>query len=299
MEQVRGAGRMSRKVVVVWSDSASARYALRWAVTWWGADQIHMLHVSDWEESSADIYLGDSLVERARARLEDDVVRARTQYPGVAFSATYEQATPLSALIAHTSAGQVLVFGTGPAKLRKTHYAWTIQTRVAAIAHGPVVLVPLGTDDNSQLQPPRPGEIVVGIDGSLGEEALISVAAEEAKRTQSRLRLVHAWSVPSMWQAEESLDDGVLIKLEMQHRALLESSVRSVGLRHPEIEVEGTLSQDDPSEAIIAASTEAAMVVVGRHRLERYERMFLGSVSHSVLLSVSAPTLVLPLAESN
>ncbi len=283
---------MRRKAVVVWSGSATAWHAMDWAVTWWGADEVALLHVADWEEPDTDLLPADG----TRTRIGDEIERARSQFPSVAFSAEIAQAAPLAAVVAHTAAGQLLVFGIAPMTQRESHLRWSIQTRVAAIAHGPVVLVPPPADANEETR--RSAEIVVGIDGSRGEEVLIRTAAEEAQRSGSRLRLVHAWSVPSMWEAEESLDDDVLIRLESSHRALLDETVRAVGIRYPAIHVAGTLTQGEASEAIISASLGAALVVVGRHRLERYERLFLGSVSHSVLLSISAPTLVLPLTDS-
>lgn len=287
---------MRRKAVVVWSGSATAWHALDWAVTWWGADEVTLLHVADWEEPDTDFFTADSPAEGTRTRLDEEVERARGAFPDVVFSTEIEHSVLLSAVLAHTAAGQLLVFGIAPTKHRKSHLRWSIQTRVAAIAHGPVVLVPPLAAAGEE--PRRSAEIVVGIDGSRGEEVLIRTAAEEAQRSGSRLRLVHAWTVPSMWEAEESLDDDVLIRLESSHRALLDETVRTVGIRYPAIDVAGTLTQGEASEAIISASLGAALVVVGRHRLERYERMFLGSVSHSVLLGISAPTLVLPLTDS-
>ena len=284
---------MRRKAVVVWSGSATAWHAVDWAVTWWGADEVTLLHVADWEEPDTENVHTGSPADSTRTRLGDEVERARQQFPGVAISAEIEQQAPLDAVVEHTAPGHLLVFGIAPMKQRKAHVQWSIQTRVAAIAHGPVVLVPPAADAN--VKPHRRAEIVVGIDGSRGEEVLIRTAAEEAQRSGSRLRLVHAWSVPSMWESEESLGDDVLIRLEARHRALLDETIRTLGTQHPDIDIAGTLAQGEPAEAVITASAGAALVVVGRHRLERYERMFLGSVSHSVLLNISAPTLVLPL----
>ena len=141
------------------------------------------------------------------------------------------------------------------------------------------------------------GVIVVGVDSAETSEDAIRWAADEARLRGATLRAVHAWVyVPSQTTADPAfsgampLDTVDLLRLEREvaERALNDAVAAVAG----EVPVEPLLVEDSASEALVAASLDADLVVVGSHARGRIASALLGSVSRHVAQHAHCPVVI-------
>lgn len=285
---------MSRNAIIAWDDTPSAHHALDWAVDWWGAAAVVLLQVGSRDEAEAEVFAAGSRAATARVRLIEAAEHARSRYPGADIETRFERGDATDVLAAASTPDVCVVLGTSRDARGDYRYAWSVASKVAAIATGPVAVVPTFGAGRHEAQAHR-NEVVVGIDGSIGEMELVRSAAQAATRSGSDLTIVHAWTTSVLTDVEESFAGDALAGLRDEHTGLLAATVRDVETEFPALSVTPLLTEDDPATAIAAAGRGAALVVLGRHGVSRFRRLFLGSVSHSVLLDIPAPILVLPL----
>ncbi|WP_431920862.1 universal stress protein [Nonomuraea jabiensis] len=128
------------------------------------------------------------------------------------------------------------------------------------------------------------GEIVTGLNPEDAVHPALDYAFEEAQARGARLRVVHAWDVPSSRSGPE------IIAQAQQER------VRSVltpwTKRHPGVEVTVSVVRGNPIAALCEASARADLVVVGSRGRGAIRSAVLGSVSHGVLHYASCPVAV-------
>ena len=141
-----------------------------------------------------------------------------------------------------------------------------------------------------------PFTIVVGFDGSDHAQTALKWAIEEARQRKGELRLITAWNKPRLaWYpavletaageiaAEESPEE---IARTLQADAL--KSVADEGVTATGQLVKG----DSPAEAILAAASDADLVVVGSRGHGGFPGLHLGSVSTQVIHHAPCPVLV-------
>ena len=142
------------------------------------------------------------------------------------------------------------------------------------------------------------GSIVVGVDGSDASRDALRWAAEEARLRSAPLVAVHAWSfVP----AQPIGDPGMLAVPagDLAGQLGAESDAAQIGLDQAvedalgaDSDIERRLAEGDAGEALVAASKDAQLVVVGSHGRSGFKAALLGSVSRHVVDHAACPVVV-------
>ncbi len=139
--------------------------------------------------------------------------------------------------------------------------------------------------------------IVVGIDGSANSEYALNWAMNEAAMRHASLTVLtihqavpsQATGLPLSFQEEKpSLDRSRALADELVQKAasrLGEQGPSSVSVR---------VLHGSPADALIDASKEADMLVVGSRGSGGFARLLLGSVSTQVTHHASCPVVVVP-----
>lgn len=184
--------------------------------------------------------------------------------------------------------GQVLVVGRDERPLVERLVRGDTATGVAARAHVPVVVVP-----PAWTSPEGRTAIVVGLRSPDDSEALLADAFALADQRHARLRVLHAWWVPTGYDdvvVSTSLDE------EWRRRASaeIETVLRPWRERHPEVEVEVQILHGEPATVLIDAAADAAAVVIGRRRHGVPAAMHLGGTARAVLRWSTCPVRVVP-----
>lgn len=140
---------------------------------------------------------------------------------------------------------------------------------------------------------PRP-VVVAGIDGSARSLAAARWAAEEARRRQQSLQLLHSTHLPVIGYPAFGYPAEFIEEIENQGQQVLDQAVRELHRDHPELTVDTVLTRTDPRVALVEASDGAALTVVGSLGGGRTREVMLGSVALHVAAHGRSPVAVVP-----
>jgi nucleotide-binding universal stress UspA family protein len=137
-------------------------------------------------------------------------------------------------------------------------------------------------------EPDRP-KIVAGIDGSPSSLAALEWAARQADLTGSTLVVVAGWRLPGTYAAAGITDD-YDPAAEMQ--TVLDHSLRAIQHRHRTLRTTGQLIYGYPGPALVDASRDADLLVVGSRGHGEFTDILLGSVGMHCVTHAHCPVLV-------
>lgn len=148
--------------------------------------------------------------------------------------------------------------------------------------------------DVSTLPWTRPG-LLVGVDGSASSDAALRFAVSIAPRLDLPVHAMVVWDYPSlMWP-----DPGGYY-VDFYDRMAHEARGQAAGIAaraflndRPEWLTTGT-ARGNPSRVLIAASRDAAMLVVGSRGHGGFAGLLLGSVSSACAAHAHCPVIVVP-----
>ncbi|WP_077799122.1 universal stress protein [Streptomyces sp. JHA26] len=234
----------------------------------------------------------DPVLEEARARLRDRADTPETEYLGV-------EGAPAAVLPELGADAQLLVLGSRGRGGFASLLLGSNGLAAARDARCPVVVVPRPGREVHGAPPAEPGpRVVVGLHVDSPDDAVLSFAFAEAARRGARLQVVaaHPWPVQSWAAAGQAVPlviDEVSVKSET--RVLADGLLAPHRGRHHDVRADAYVVAGDAAGHLVAASRDAELVVVGRHRrrLLAPARM-MGSVTHAVLLHAASPVAVVP-----
>ncbi|MEV7414524.1 universal stress protein [Streptomyces sp. NPDC089919] len=129
--------------------------------------------------------------------------------------------------------------------------------------------------------------IAVGVDGSPESRAAARWAAREAERRRLGVRLVHAW----LWQP--SAFPVVPDREEETRRAeaVLREAADELAARHPELDVSADVVPDLAPHALLRASEQAGLLVLGSRGHGVLAGFLLGSYGQQVIAEARCPVV--------
>ncbi len=288
-----------RPVVVGYDHSDTAVTALDWAgqLAEKNGAPVTVLHASEAIVYAQDVSYGhmkpDREQERAEQIAQKGVDRLAAQHPesairavGSIFSATValDEASTSASMIVVGSHGRGRI---GSVMLGSTAYALTGHARC------PVVVVRDG-----QAPLPGPGHpIVVGSDGSNSARHAVEAAADVAAQWNATLIVVSSWTPPppDPWGNPPYGYPTVAAALKAREdktRETHQNSVDDVRLEHKDLVIEGLVLEARPEDAVMNASADAAMLVVGSRGHTMFIGAFVGSTTRAVLHQSTTPVMV-------
>lgn len=134
--------------------------------------------------------------------------------------------------------------------------------------------------------------VVVGVDGSGESVAALRWATRYATATGARVQALLAWHYPTA--AGEApvgvAPDAIRAQTDAQMHETLDAAIASAG--QEAAGVEKHTAYGHPAQALIEASNEADLLVVGRHGHGAFSGMLLGSVSIHCVTGAHCPVVV-------
>ncbi|MFE1049296.1 universal stress protein [Streptomyces olivaceus] len=258
---------------------------------------VHVRQYAAWAQ--ADVLVAgppdtgeDPVLDQARAHLQGRAYAVATEYIGM-------EGVPGAVLPELGRDAQALVLGSRGRGGFASLLLGSNGLAAARDAECPVVVVPRPGREVHAEAPEEPGpRVVVGLHVDSPDEAALSYAFEEAALRDARLQVVAAYPWPvQTWAAAGQVMPAVIdeVSVESETRVLADGFLAPHRGRHPGVRAETHVVPGDAAGNLVAASRDADLVVVGRHRrrLLAPARM-MGSVAHAVLLHAAAPVAVVP-----
>ncbi|WP_327392900.1 MULTISPECIES: universal stress protein [unclassified Streptomyces] len=220
---------------------------------------------------------------------QDAVARARKAQPEVGVTYSVVPGAPVSVLTEESQDACLVVVGTRGLGGFTGLLVGSVGVHLAAHAACPV-LVARGRKSPT-------GPVVLGVDGSEAGDEAVGWAFAEAARRETELVALHSWDnwtglpvavgpgvqVPSVYDP---------VKLRDEQERVLSLALSGWREKYPEVTVTSRLVQDYSRQALIEASEESQLIVVGARGRGGFMGLLLGSVSQAVLHHAHCPVAV-------
>jgi len=285
--------RWTARIVVGTDGSSAAESAVDWAAAEAHRRGVPLVVLTASEPDWVALRAGVAAVPTPASssmpeHVAEAVRRVTDRWPGLQATASQQAGHPASVLIeASRTAGLVVVGARGRSVVAEVLLG-SVSRHVSTHAHCPVVVVHDAPD-----RPSRP--VVVGVDGSEASVAALRAAASEAEMRGTSLLVVHAWR-DATYTGYGVYVAPLDLTRELQ-QAAEDFTVQQVSLlapEHADLEVVMRVVQEHPVSALVRASGEAQLVVVGAHGRGHFPGMLQGSVASGVIHRAACPVMVMP-----
>jgi nucleotide-binding universal stress UspA family protein len=278
-------------IVVGYDGSETAAKAVDWAMA--EADRTHtpvvLAYAFEWPIVPAMITAGSTNWPDAIARQEAETMvqtaakAAAEAHPGVTVAGTLLDGPAAITLWEQSRHAALVVLGNRGLGGFADLLAGSTSVAVTAHAHCPVVVV-RGEDRRAD------APVLVGVDGSAGSLLALRYAFEQAADRRVPLRVIRSWAAPA---ARRSTPDFDLEDITASERAMLKAVLSGWREKYPDVAVTTDVVADNASSALIEASRDARLVVVGSRGRGGFRGLLLGSVSQQLLHHSHCPVAVI------
>jgi nucleotide-binding universal stress UspA family protein len=259
--------RRTRHVVVGFDGSRAALPALTWAAieAQHRGAELHVLLAGGSTDPEPVFSLARSHLGDAPAGFEVD---ARV---------------PVEAFLARSNPSTLLVLGRRNPE-RDEALLGPVSHHVAAYAHGPVAIVPLRVPAPAPTGP----TIAVGVGRSGGALAALDAAMAHALERHGRVLALRAWGQVDYSRSARDATE----RLRTASGRLLTLTVREARRRYPGVEVDARVLRGAAGDALLLASHEADLLVMGGRYSANGVVSQLGETATSVLSAAFCPVEV-------
>ena len=191
-------------------------------------------------------------------------------------------------LVEASEGARLVVVGHRDRSLRERVLTASTSTGVASRAHCPVVCIPsswTGSDEHAR--------VVVGIKDPEHSRELLSRAFAAASDRRARLRVLHAWRLQRPYDDIMVGESGASV-WTAQVTGQLEAATADLRSAFPEVEVEIDVRHQDPASALVAASDEADLLLLGRRRHTAPFGLLLGVTARALIRESRCPLEITP-----
>ncbi len=160
---------------------------------------------------------------------------------------------------------------------------------VAARCDVPVVAVP----DHWHEAAAMPGPVLAAVLDAETSWNVAETAFEEARLCSGEVRLTRAWSYwDDLGVEETALRSGLAPEWESYLRDRMRPEFEAVVAAHPQVPCETLVEHGQPAYVLVTLSSEARLVVIGRHHPAMPMGSHLGPVTRAVLTRSECPVMV-------
>jgi nucleotide-binding universal stress UspA family protein len=286
---------MEARVVVGVDGSARSLEAVDWAVADLRARprRLHLLYACGW--SLVDLPLGGTGLRLPTTPstpegvylVAEKILAEAAGRVGINVPVTTEISTDLPgrALLTASRTADLVVVGAQGAGGFAGLLLGSVAAQVTAHGRCPVVAV--------RAAPVPDGPVVVGVDGSPASQRALELAHRYAAAHRRTLWAVHAWRLPE-WAGPGATvplvyDQDLLRSAEQR---VLDRAVDALPTDVAGVEVDRRPVVGPAASALIEASAQASLTVVGSRGHGGFAGLLLGSVSHQVLHHAAGPVAV-------
>lgn len=134
--------------------------------------------------------------------------------------------------------------------------------------------------------------VVVGVDGSPSSLRALDFACRYAALTHDKVTVLRAWRPHTMPIDKQGNVPPSMSTTLLREEKAVEDHVTHAQERHPDVAIEADFIGEEAGHALVDASAQASLVVVGTQGLTAIGEAVLGSVSQHVLHRAHCPVAV-------
>ncbi|WP_037603612.1 universal stress protein [Streptacidiphilus rugosus] len=283
----------ARPVLAATDGSPQSLAAVRWAAqeaVRRGA-ALRLVHV--WPQP-VGVYL-EQLQAEGAALLADVQQQVVAEHPELEVDTVLLGASPVPGLVDAAADGQLLVLGSRGLGGFTGLLMGSVSLTVAGRSPIPVVVLRPGGQDVDGTPTSAKGDVVVGVGAGDAAEEVLEFAFSRAAERGARVIAVYGWDVPAVWAGPGAIatpfDSGLLRSAAEQHLAEALDPWRQ---KYPQVPVEARAEVGGAAKALVDASGDADIVVIGRRIRRHAAGGHLGAVAHAALHHAQAPVAVVP-----
>jgi nucleotide-binding universal stress UspA family protein len=224
----------------------------------------------------------DAACADAAADLERAAADVASRHPGLHVDTEVLVGPPADVLSLESKTADVAVVGTTGRKRLEDVLHGSTAHGLARSSSCPLALIPPSPGRV------RTGRIVAGTDGSEHSDAALDWAVAETERRDAELLVVHAWFYPCTEFSSEDLHDRTRVEASLVLGAAVDRCSERTA-----VPVHGELVEDSAAPALIAAGSEADMIVLGSRGRGRFRTLQFGSVARTVAEHAPCPIVVI------
>ncbi|WP_282699709.1 universal stress protein [Streptomyces sp. CC219B] len=225
--------------------------------------------------------------------LASAVARVHARHPGLRVTSKPVTGGAASGIARESEGAALTVVGTRGFGPVTGLLARSVSLGLAAHVSSPLLVV----RGDHPCDGPRP--VLLGLESDADADAA-AYAFEEAERRGVGLRVVHSWThrfvtpeLPSMIPAT-SPGQRAQARHGRAEDAVPRFSLADLQERHPAVDVEARTVRTGPARALLEATREAAVVVIGTHRRPGRFGPQLGPVGHTLVHRGHCPVVLVP-----
>jgi nucleotide-binding universal stress UspA family protein len=225
---------------------------------------------------------GAASLQRAEAIVQGAAEGARARAPDLHVSTLIDTGASLAVLAAASRHAHLVVVGRRSGALARVRSTAAIGS---IIGHSPCpVIVAQGVRSS-------PANVLVGVGTSRATPAALAFAFEESDLRNTGLTAIHAWRSPVL--ATHGAARGLAVMGEagsnLEAARILSESLAGWSEQFPDIQVRRALPEGSTIDALVAASVNAQMLVIGSRRMTALRS---SAIVHEVIRRAACPVAV-------
>ncbi|MGQ4431327.1 MULTISPECIES: universal stress protein [unclassified Streptomyces] len=229
--------------------------------------------------------------------LESAVTRLTARHPELPVVAWGAEGGAVRTLVRESEGADLTVVGTrGMGGVAGLLFG-SVSLRLAAQVHSPLLVV----RGDHRCDDGRP--VLLGLEGD-GDENAALYAFQEAERRGVPLLVLHSWThrhvtpeLPSLLPAMSPGQEQLVQRGRAAENSVPRFSLARLSERHPAVRVESRTVRTGPAHALVEATRDCAVVVVGAHHRTHRFGPRPGPVAHALLHRSHCPVAVVPAAK--
>ena len=226
--------------------------------------------------------------EEAKLTLNAVVDQVRAAHPDLSVNGVVVEGNPAFVLAEWSKDAELVVVGargqTAPLSVR---LLGGVSDAVVAHGRGPIAIVSDDAVDNPG------GPVVLGVDDSAEARAAARLAFEAAEVRGVPVVAIHAYEHgPRESPSDSAVWTQAVASFKEDLRMSVEDILAEVRDAHPHVPVEIRAVRARPQDALVEASQEAGLVVVGSRGRGGFAGLLLGSTSKHILREAHSPVIV-------
>ena len=281
-----------KKLLVGIDGTERGEKALLWAVheTEYYPAEITLLHVIDSTRVGKDAAESAEATSHYSQVLKEARDKAEAIKPGISIATKILVGNPVRVITETASDYNAVVMGTHHGPSASETFTGAKGLNVSIDSTVPTIVVPFDWDPENE----KSG-MMVGVAPDNSSDSAIAIAAEYAKLRNEELSLVSAWGLPAFLDKPAKAMGGGYGPVGQKYQDRLDGLAKYLEREYPEVSVTTNCIEGSPaSKVLVKESKNHRILLLGAHPRGAVGRAIFGSVTHSVLMNITVPTVIVP-----